>query len=158
MWHPRPRAEDVLCKRLLIRGEVDKYCHWHRRRRETADQLGENESTKKMKKTYMSVSKLKQQVTRSENDARFAAADRNRVASIEKRRTSLSASESRLKSLDQQSRSPSLCLIFTRRLLSRDSRRAIDNATGHARSGTKKYRTRSRKRVSGRRFKTRSVG
>ena len=29
------------------------------------------------------VSKLKQQVARSKNDARFAAADRNRVASIE---------------------------------------------------------------------------
>ena len=35
---------------------------------------------------------------------------------------------------------------------------AIDDATGHARSGGKKYRTRSRKKVSGRRFKTRSVG
>ena len=35
---------------------------------------------------------------------------------------------------------------------------AIDDATGHARSGAKKYRTRSRKKVSGRRFKTRSVG
>ena len=31
----------------------------------------------------MSVSKLKQQVARSENDARFAAADRDRVALIE---------------------------------------------------------------------------
>ena len=35
---------------------------------------------------------------------------------------------------------------------------AIDDATGHARSGAKKYQTRSRKKVSGRRFKTRSVG
>ena len=35
---------------------------------------------------------------------------------------------------------------------------AIDDATGHARSGAKKYRTRSRKKVCGRRFKTRSVG
>ena len=35
---------------------------------------------------------------------------------------------------------------------------AIDDETGHARSGGKKYRTRSRKKVSGRRFKTRSVG
>ena len=35
---------------------------------------------------------------------------------------------------------------------------AIDDETGHARSGAKKYRTRSRKKVSGRRFKTRSVG
>ena len=34
----------------------------------------------------------------------------------------------------------------------------IDDATGHARSGAKKYRRRSRKKVSGRRFKTRSVG
>ena len=35
---------------------------------------------------------------------------------------------------------------------------AIDDATGHAWSGAKNYRTRSRKKVSGRRFKTRSVG
>ena len=35
---------------------------------------------------------------------------------------------------------------------------AIDNVTGHGRSGAKKYRTPSRKKVSGRRFKTRSVG
>ena len=38
---------------------------------------------KKIKKTGMSVSKLKQEVARSEYDARFAAADRNHVASIE---------------------------------------------------------------------------
>ena len=39
---------------------------------------------KKWRRRYMSVSKLKQQVARSEHgDARFAAADRNRVASIE---------------------------------------------------------------------------
>ena len=65
--------------------EVDRYCHWNRRRQETADLLGENESAKKKKekKTDMSVSKLKQQVARSENDARFAAADTNYVASIE---------------------------------------------------------------------------
>ena len=37
---------------------------------------------KKMK-ADMSVSNLKRQVTRSKNDARFAEADRNRVASIE---------------------------------------------------------------------------
>ena len=31
MWPPRrPRAEDVLCKGLLVRGEVERYCHWHR--------------------------------------------------------------------------------------------------------------------------------
>ena len=35
---------------------------------------------------------------------------------------------------------------------------AIDDATGHARSGAKKHRTRNRKNVPGRRFKTRSVG
>ena len=34
----------------------------------------------------------------------------------------------------------------------------IDDATGHARSGAKKYRKRSRKKVSDRRFKTQSVG
>ena len=38
---------------------------------------------KKMKNIDMSVSKLKQQVARSENDARCAAADRNHVPSIE---------------------------------------------------------------------------
>ena len=42
---------------------------------------------KKMKKTDMSVSKLKQQVARSENDARFPAADKNCVASIRLRLT-----------------------------------------------------------------------
>ena len=47
----------------------------------------------------MSVSKLKQEVARSENDAQIAAADRNRVASIEWHRTSLHAPVSRLKSL-----------------------------------------------------------
>ena len=31
MWHPRPLAEEVLCKK------ADRYCHWHRRRQETAD-------------------------------------------------------------------------------------------------------------------------
>ena len=60
------------------------------------------------------------------------------------RRTSLRAPGSRLKSLGQQSRSPSLCLIFTRRL--RSLAIAIDDATGHAWSGAKKYRTRSRKK------------
>ena len=35
---------------------------------------------------------------------------------------------------------------------------SIDDTTGNARSGAKKYRTRSRKKVSGRRFKTWSVG
>ena len=37
-------------KRLLVRGEVERYCHWHGRRLETADQLGENESSKKERK------------------------------------------------------------------------------------------------------------
>ena len=35
---------------------------------------------------------------------------------------------------------------------------ASDDATGNARSGAKNYQTRSRKKVSSRRFKTRSVG
>ena len=83
MWHPHPRAEDVLCKKASVRGEVDRYCHCHRRRRETAGSLGENESAKKMRKTDKSVSKLKQQVSKKRNLARFAAADKNRVASIE---------------------------------------------------------------------------
>ena len=34
----------------------------------------------------------------------------------------------------------------------------MDHTTGHAGSGAKKYRTRSRKKVSGRRFNTQSVG
>ena len=34
----------------------------------------------------------------------------------------------------------------------------IDDATGHARREAKTYQTRSHKKVSGRRFKTRSVG
>ena len=58
-----------LQKRLLVRGELDRYCHWPRHRRETADSLGENEPAKKIKKTDMSVSKLKQEVARSEYDA-----------------------------------------------------------------------------------------
>ena len=106
----------------FVHGEVDRYCHWHRHRRETADYLGENESAKKMKKTVHVSFEVEaaSRTTRSENDARFAAADRNRVASIELRRTSLRVPGSPLKSLGQQSRSPCRCLIFTRRLLSRD--------------------------------------
>ena len=68
----------------------------------------------------MSVSKFKQQVLKKRNYARFAAADKNRVASIKQRHTSPRAPGSWLKSLGQQSRSPSPCLIFTRLFLSRD--------------------------------------
>ena len=68
----------------------------------------------------------------------------------------LQAPESRLKSLGQQSRSRSLCLIFTRRTFL--SRLLSTTQLAHARNGAKNYRTRSRKKVSGRRFKTRSVG
>ena len=142
-------------KRLLVRGEVDSYCHWQRRRRETADVLGENESARKMKKSDRSVSKLKQQVARSEKDPRFAAADRNFVASIEYRCTSLSTPGSRLKSLGQQSSSPSICLIFTRRLLPRDHDQRRNWPHTERRQ---KVSDATSKKVSGRRFKTRSVG
>ena len=57
---------------------------WHSHRREIADSWARTNRPKKMKKTDMSVSKLKlKQVARSENEAQFAAADRNRVESIE---------------------------------------------------------------------------
>ena len=60
-----------------------------------------------------------------------------------------------LKSLGQQSRSPSVCLIFTRRLLSRDRDRRR-NWPRTERS--QKVSDANLKKVSGRRFKTRSVG
>ena len=69
----------------------------------------------------MSISKLKQQVARSENDA-----DLLQPTEIALRRSSVAHVHlharlgSRLKSLGQQSRSPSSCLIFTCRLLSHD--------------------------------------
>ena len=58
-----------------------------------------------------------------------------------------------------QSRSPSLGPLLDFYLSTSLLRSRLgDDATGYARSGAKKYRTRSRKKVSGRRFKTRSVG
>ena len=68
----------------------------------------------------MLITKLKQQVARSENDA-----DLLQPTEIALRRSSSVAHLHarlglRLKSLGQQSRSPSLCLIFTCRLLSHD--------------------------------------
>ena len=36
-WHPRPRAEDILCKWLLVHRKVDKYCHKHGRGWEPAN-------------------------------------------------------------------------------------------------------------------------
>ena len=71
----------------------------------------------------MSISKLKQQAARNENDA-----DLLQPTEIVLRRSSSVAHlharlGSRLKNLGQQSRSPSLCLIFTCRLLSPDSDR-----------------------------------
>ena len=106
----------------------------------------------------MSVSKLKQQVARSEYDARFAGADRNRVASIEYCVAHL------FTHLDRGSKAwvtvkisfPEPFAWFLPFHFSLAV--AIDDATGHGRSGAKKYRKRSRKKVSGRRFKTRSVG
>ena len=71
----------------------------------------------------MSVSKLKQQVSKKRNDTRFAAADKialRRSSSVAHMHLHSRAPGSWLKSLGQQSRSPSLCLIFTRRFLSRD--------------------------------------
>ena len=106
----------------------------------------------------MSVSNLKQEVARSEYDARFAAADRNRVASIENCVAHL------FTHLDRGSKAwVTVKISFPRRFawflpFDFSLAVAIDSATGHARSGAKKYRTRSRKKVSGRRFKTRSVG
>ena len=151
-----------LPKRLLVRLELDRYCHWPRRRGETADKLGENESAKKNKKNYgpidMSVSKLKLEVARSEYDARFAAADRNRVASIEYCVAHL------FTHLDRGSKAwVTVNISFPRPFawflpFDFSLAVAIDDATSHAQSGAKKYRTRSRKKVSGRRFKTRSVG
>ena len=81
-WHPRSRAEDVLCKKgFLSAGNLT----------DTAIGLAVDEkqliswtrTNQPKKKTDMSVSKLKQEVARSDYDARFPAADRNRVASIE---------------------------------------------------------------------------
>ena len=64
----------------------------------------------------------------------------------------------RLKRVNQQSRSPSLNWLDFYSSTSLMRSRAIDDATDHARSDAKKYRTRSRKKVSGRCYKTRSVG
>ena len=61
---------------------------------------------------------------------------------------------SRVKSLGQQSRS-SLCLIFTRRLLSRDRDRRRNWPRTERRQKVSEAKS---KKVSGRRFKTRSVG
>ena len=45
--HPGPRAEDVLRKKVLVHGKVNRYCHWHRCGREPADKLSEDKSAKK---------------------------------------------------------------------------------------------------------------
>ena len=97
----------------------------------------------------MSVSKLKQQVSKKRNDTRFAAADKNRVASIELRRATRRAPGSRLKAwINSQDLLPFAWFL----LVDFSLVIAIDDATGHARIGAKKYRTRSRKKVPGRRL------
>ena len=110
-------------KRLFVRGEVDRYTatgitvdekqlnSWARTNRS---------KNKNNRSIDMSISKLKQQVARSENDA-----DLLQPTEIALRRSSSVAHlharlGSRLKNLGQQSRSPSFCLIFTCRLLSHD--------------------------------------
>ena len=65
---------------------------------------------------------------------------------------------SRLKNLGQQSRSPSLCLIFTRRLLSHDCKRRWTTQLATHGAAPKSIGREVEKKVSGRRFKAQSVG
>ena len=77
--------ETSSAKRLLVRGEVDRFCHWHRRRRETADyRLARTNRPKKMKKTDMSVSKLKQQASRKKRKWCTMRCNRQKSRSVDR--------------------------------------------------------------------------
>ena len=82
--------------------------------------------------------KLKQQVARNENDARFAAADRNRVASDRVASHISMRAWIAAQSLGQQVKISFPSLNFYLSTSLRPLAIAIDDATGHARSGGKK--------------------
>ena len=142
--------------------ELDRYCHWPRHRRETADKLGENESAKKIKKDLY-VSFEVEAGTRNKRiwcticcmqPTAWIALHQSSTASHISSRTWIAAQKpGRVWVTISFPRPFAWFLPFDFSLAV-----AINDATGHAWSGAKKYRTRSRKKVSGRRFKTRSVG
>ena len=143
---------------LLSAGEVDRFCHWHRRRGETAISAGQDRIGQKMKKTDMSVSKLKQQVARIENDARYVAADSLWIAF---RRSSSAAHPYvrspglRLKWVNSQDLLPFAWFLLVDLSLSRDCDRRRNWPQTERRQNVSDAKS---KKVSGRRFKTRSVG
>ena len=144
MWHPRPKCRrSPLQKGFLSAGKLaDTATDIVVDEKQLISWARTNRAKKKMKKTNMSVSTLKQQVARSENDARFAAADRNRVAS-DRVASHISTYWIAAQKPGSTVKISFPCLIFTRRLLSRDRDRRCNWPHTERRQ---KYRTRSRKK------------
>ena len=153
MWHPRSRAEDVLCKRLLISAgkltntatgiavDEKQLISWART----------NRPKKKWKRPtcqFRSWSSKSQEAKMMHDllqPTEIALRRSSSVAHLEVRPDR--GSKAWVNSQDLLPFVWFLLVDFSLAI-------AIDNATGHARSGAKKYRTRSRKKVSGRRFNT----
>ena len=81
MWHPRPRTDRrrPLQKGFVSAGKLTVTATGIAVDEKQLNSWARTNRPKKKKKTDMSVLKLKQQVARNENDAQFAAADRNRL-------------------------------------------------------------------------------
>ena len=142
-------------KRLLVRGEVDRFCHWHHRRRETADyRWARTNRPKKWKRPtcqFRSWSSKSQEAKMMHDvlqPTEIALRRSSRVAHLYARLDR--CSKAWVNSQDLLPFAWFLLVDFSLEI-------AIDDATGHTRSGAKKYRTQSRKKVSGHCFKIRSV-
>ena len=152
MWHPRPLAEDVPCKKaswqilpLSITVDEIQLISWARTNRP--------KNWKRPTRQFRSWSSKSQKAKIMD--------DLLQPTEIALRRSSSSSVTRLYARLDPGSKAwvNNQDLPFAWFLLVDFSLAiAIDDATGHTRSGAKKYRTQSRKKVSGRRFKTRSVG
>ena len=131
------------------------FCHWHRRRRETAEQRwARTDRPKKWKRPtcqFQSWSSKSQEAKMMRDVLQPTEIAFRRSSSVA--HASLREPGSWLKCLGQQSRSPLLDLYSS---ISLSRLRSMTQLA--AWNGAKKYRRRSRKKVSGRRFKTRSVG